>query len=70
MALSSSVRAPHLLLIAHSMYDIVREGTIGICKGYVRFFLHSSNLSHRFCPDVLCHLNQIQLFKKDTLSAS
>jgi hypothetical protein len=31
------------------------EGAIRIFKEHVRCLLHSVNLSHRFCPDVLSH---------------
>ena len=80
MVLTSSVRAPHLLLITYSTHhDIVREsltsythiqnakaeGAIRICKEHVRYLLRSANMAHRFWPDALCHFCLLYAYWSD-----
>jgi hypothetical protein len=62
-----------------TQYDIVREplasythiqnaraeGAIRICKEHVRCLLHSANMTHRFCPDTLCHFCRLYAYWSD-----
>ncbi len=77
MALASSVRTPHSLLISHSMILSVRlwfhthiqnaraEGAIRISKEHVRCLLHGANLSRCFWSDVLCHFCLLYVYCPD-----